>query len=173
MSTPRDLQLAPRDQALKAATRALVGAAGGQEAAAAFTRRRQSTVSDWCSPNTPAFIPADAIARLVEVTYGLPGQLDLVRRLAEITGHLLVRGGAPVDAGEEPLPLHLSRIATEGADVMRLLANPVAGVRHLDKAERQRLRAEACQLRDAAAELIHELDGADILSFRGRSPETG
>lgn len=171
MSTPRDILLSPADQALKAASDALVSAAGGPEKVLRYTGRGRSQISDWCNPNTRVFMPADAIARLVGVTHGMPGQLDLLRLIAEDAGQLLVSQPAG-DGIDEPLPVHLSRIASEAADVIRALANPVAQARGLDQRTRDQLLTELRQLRDASAELINELDPHDPVVPFGR-PSTG
>lgn len=83
-------QLPDRDyQALKAATRQLVNAAGGSVAAAAVTRGDHQSISRYGSAhpdNDGRFIPVDVIADLESECE----QPVLTRELARLSGHLLV-----------------------------------------------------------------------------------
>lgn len=86
----RGRQLPDRDyQALKAATRQLVNAAGGATAAAAVTRGDHQNISRYGSAhadNFDRFMPIDVIADLESECE----QPVLTRELARLSGHLLV-----------------------------------------------------------------------------------
>jgi hypothetical protein len=90
MSGDRTIVHAPHLQAGKAASKALVRAAGGQEAAEAMTGRRQSCFSDYGSPHTPAFMPVNLVHALEAVTHGTPNHPQVTRWLASEAGYLLV-----------------------------------------------------------------------------------
>lgn len=86
----RGRQLPDRDyQALKAATRQLVNAAGGTVAAAAVTRGDHQSVSRYGSAhpdNADRFMPIDVLADLESECE----QPVLTKELARLSGHLLV-----------------------------------------------------------------------------------
>lgn len=79
-------------QGLRVASRALVRAVGGQDAAAATCARikRHQSFSDFGNPNGSAFMPLDAVVELEAVTRGTPGWPVVTRYLAQQTGHVLV-----------------------------------------------------------------------------------
>jgi hypothetical protein len=99
MATERDIVQPPALQAGKAATKALIRAAGGQEAAEPLTGRSQSRLSAYGLPSTDAFIPVDAVAALEAVTHGHVGHPHVTRWLAREAGYGLVRLPRP---GAEP-----------------------------------------------------------------------
>lgn len=117
--TGRTAQLSPEQQELCAATRALVGACGGQEASAAFAGKRRQAISDWCLPNVASFAPVDFVAALEGLTVGLPGHPHVTRVLARRAGYLLV----PMIGGAGPRdPLHgLAAIGAEFGDLSRCI----------------------------------------------------
>jgi hypothetical protein len=86
----RGRQLPDRDyQALKAATRQLVNAAGGTVAAAAVTRGDHQSMSRYGSAhpdNADRFMPIDVLADLESECE----QPVMTRELARLSGHLLV-----------------------------------------------------------------------------------
>ena len=85
-------------QKLKAASRALVGAAGGAVAAAAVTRGDHQSVSRYGSAhpdNEDRFMPIDVVADLESECE----QPVLTRALAEMSGHLLVPVPRAVGSG--------------------------------------------------------------------------
>ena len=102
MTVPRDLQLTPRQLALKQAARDLVSAAGGQDVVQEITGRARSRASDWISPNTPTFMPIDAVRELEAVTVGQAGHPIVTRMLARAAGYALVRlpQAEPASIGE-------------------------------------------------------------------------
>lgn len=87
----RGRQLPDRDyQALKAATRQLINAAGGTVAAAAVTRGDHQGISRYGSAhpdNADRFMPIDVIADLESECE----QPVLTKELARLSGHLLVQ----------------------------------------------------------------------------------
>lgn len=90
MSGDRTHQHTPQLQALKVQAKALVRAAGGQEAAEALTGRSQSRFSDYGSPNTPSFLPVDLVLALEAVTHGCANHPPVTRYLAREAGYMLV-----------------------------------------------------------------------------------
>ena len=141
-------------QALKAATRRLVAAVGGQEAAVSFTRFvRHQALSDFGNPageHAARFIPADAIADLEALTHGTPGHPVVTRTLARLQGFDLVPLPKP-RSGPTDFAEHLQAIIRETADVTvslscRLRDTPNAA----DVAE---LRREITEAQQALVEL--------------------
>jgi hypothetical protein len=110
----------PRDQALKRATRALVDAAGGCEAAAGLCRLGKSQLAAAGSINEPdRWLPVDVLRDLMAVTRGLPGCADLLAHLAAEAGFALVPlGDGPVIDPRAAI----AQLATEAADVVSELA---------------------------------------------------
>ena len=92
-------QLPDRDyQALKAATRQLVNAAGGTVAAAAITRGDHQSISRYGSAhpdNADRFMPIDVLADLESECE----QPVLTKALARLSGHLLVQVPQVVRSG--------------------------------------------------------------------------
>lgn len=82
--------LSPAEQRLKAASKKLVKAFGGQEAVHAATGYRQQRISDWGLPNVREFMPIDVVDLIEESTVGLPGWPHITRELAKRRGMLLV-----------------------------------------------------------------------------------
>lgn len=91
MSGPRDIQHPPKTLALKVASKDLVRAAGGGEAAAEACGSRQQRMSDCGNRNTGDFLRIDEIASLEDVTSGVPGHPIVTRNLARRQGYDLVR----------------------------------------------------------------------------------
>ena len=113
-------ELPPEKQALKVATRRLVAAVGGQEAAVLFTRfTRHQALSDFGNPapeHAHRFAPIDAVADMESISHGTPGHPVVTRQLARLAGYALVplprpRGEAADFAG------HLQAVIRESADV--------------------------------------------------------
>lgn len=91
MSDARSIVHPPELQAGKAASKALIRAFGGQEAAEAHTGKSQSQLSAYGGRNTPFFMPIDVVAALEGSTHGLPGHPHVTRWLAREAGYGLVR----------------------------------------------------------------------------------
>jgi hypothetical protein len=90
MSKEGGIVYPPELQQLKAATKALIRAFGGQEAAEAATGRSQSQLSNYGGPNAPGFAPIDVVLALEAATHGAPGHPHVTRFLAANAGYLLV-----------------------------------------------------------------------------------
>lgn len=157
--------LTVQQQALKAATRRLVQAVGGQEAATGFCRvARHQTLSDYGNPCADAaqrFAPVDVIADLEAVTHGTPGHPAVTRQLARMAGYELVPL-APAQGGAVDFAGHLARVIRESADVtsalsLHLSESALTGVR-VDKAAA--LRREVAEAIQALVELDAALEGA-------------
>jgi hypothetical protein len=90
VSGDRSIVHPPHLQAGKAATKALIRAFGGQEAAEEVTGRAQSRLSAYGLPNTADFAPIDVVVALEARTHGTPGHPLVTRWLATENGYLLV-----------------------------------------------------------------------------------
>jgi hypothetical protein len=124
MSTDRTQRLSPSDLALKLACREAVKAAGGQDFVAGETGRTQSRISDYCSPNTRDFMPADLIAKVEALGAGSPGHPHITRALVR------AQGLAVIDPDQTPVVSvvgALGDVASESGDVIRLLAKAIDG----------------------------------------------
>ena len=118
----RGRQLPDRDyQALKAATRQLVNAAGGSVAAAAVTRGDHQGISRYGSAhddNADRFTPVDVLADLESECE----QPLLTRELARLSGHLLVPVPRSVGSGTA-LGVITSKALKETSEVFVALAD--------------------------------------------------
>lgn len=81
----------PEKQAIKAASKALVRAAGGVEAAAEFSRPNKTVLSDYGRPEGDSFMPVDVVADLEAITHGTTGHPLVTRHLATRAGYALVQ----------------------------------------------------------------------------------
>lgn len=150
MATPRTVRLTPDQLALKAATRAAVKAAGGQDFVANEVGRAQSRISDYCSSTVAEFMPLEIVARVEELGAGSPGHPHITRALARRQGDMVLDC---TDGGEcYPLARLLAEVAGESSDVIRVLAegagSPDAAARSIEGMSPQQ-----------KAELARELDG--------------
>ncbi len=154
------MPISPEKQALKTATARLIRAAGGQEAAVAFTElSRHQALSEYASPapeHAHRFARIDVVADLEAVSHGTPGHPVVTRQLARAAGFLLVP--MPGARGDLPdLGSHLSAIIRETADVTLNLSL------HLNRdaaASPSRLRSEVAQAIQALVELDAALSAA-------------
>lgn len=117
MTTPRDLSLTPREQDLKAASRELIEAYGGQQSASALLGPAQSRYSDAGHNNTRVFLRIDEVVALEDRTAGRTGHPHVTRELARRQGYSL----APLP-NALPAPMDLLQclgvMAHEAGDVM-------------------------------------------------------
>lgn len=111
MTTARNITLPADQQEIKGATRALLRAFGGQDAAAMRLGTRQQRLSDCCSPNTDAFMRIDEVAALESETVGHPGHPFILSTIARQIGFELVRMPTSTASGSDMLQLfaHQSR----------------------------------------------------------------
>lgn len=110
------------DLPLKAATKALIRSAGGQEASAEYAGRTQSRMSEYGSPNSERFVPLDVLDRLESIA---PEPL-VTRLLAARRGYALFP--LPEARALEPdWHKHLMRLAQQPAhitaDILKALSN--------------------------------------------------
>jgi hypothetical protein len=159
MTTERGARLTHRELAIKLACRDAVKAAGGQDFVATEVGRCQSVVSDWCSPNTRSFMPADVIARVEALGHGQPGSPHVTRALARAQG-LLVADAEPEEAAGATLAGWLATVAHESSDLIRALAAGAVmpglarqGFTKLSALERRTIASELDQLIDVLAGL--------------------
>lgn len=161
MSTPRDVVLTHEQRAIKLATREAVSAAGGQVFVARELDRSQGRVSDWCSVNTPDFIPADLIRPLEALGAGAPGHPHITRALARAQG-VTVQGDEPRPAlRHDDLGDWLADLSREQAELVSALAgeNLAGAVDSLSPAARDRLSREARELAARLAQFVSALEG--------------
>lgn len=124
MTADRTQRVAPDQQMLKAASRELIRAVGGQEAAAEFLGSRQQRMSDCGRPNTPDFLRLDEIARLEDVTHGDPGHPHITAALARRQGYAIVRLPDAPPAGRDLLSI-LAENARENGDVASAILSAI------------------------------------------------
>lgn len=126
MSGARDLVHPPVTLALKVASKALVRAAGGGEAAAETCGGRQQRMSDCGHSNTGDFLRIDEVAALEDVTAGTLGHPIVTRTLARRQGYDLVKRpdvGPSCDDWLAMLADHASRNGEIAKGVCAALAN--------------------------------------------------
>jgi hypothetical protein len=153
MSAVRTLTLSPVLQAGKAATKALIRAAGGQEAAEALTGRSQPRLSAYGLPTTDAFVSIELVAALEEVTHGTPNHPQVTRWLASQAGYLLVpKPRAAPGAGD--LHCELGAVAKETGDVVQKVCEALRdGVVTVREIEKLRIREEIAEAQERLAVL--------------------
>ena len=167
MTTKRDIRLSPAQLAIKLATREALCAGGGQELIAGEIGCAQSRLSDYASPNTADFIPADKIILVEALSAGSPGHPHITAALARAQGGAFVSldGGADSRRAGDPDPArdsfcdHLPRIAGESGDLIRKLADAVALKDDLSVTGQCALVLEVNQLLDVLMLLHGDLTG--------------
>lgn len=149
MSADRSIVHPPHLQAGKAATKALIGAFGGQDAAEAETGRAQSRFSAYGGPNTPDFMPLDLIDTLEDRTVGMPGWPHVTRWLVRRRGGIFVRlpDRAPC-LGD--LQCELGAVSRETGDVLVALGDALRDGR-VTRAERATIHAEIAHAQERLA----------------------
>lgn len=126
MATERDIVHPPALQAGKAATKALIRAAGGQEAAEELTGKSQPRLSAYGGPNTDAFVPVDVVLALEAVTHGQPGHPHVTRWLAREAGFALLRLPRHVDGGAGGIHRAVSGVSKEAGEAVGLVCEALA-----------------------------------------------
>ena len=91
MSSRNDIVHPVPLQRVKAATKALIRAAGGLEACQETTGKSTSALSRYQSVNDEAFAPIDVVAALEAITHGHAGHPPVTRLLADLAGYALFR----------------------------------------------------------------------------------
>lgn len=152
----RSADLSPEQQELCRATRQLVRAFGGQEAAAMSSGYRQQRLSDWCLPTVADFATLDFVDALEDMTRGQPGWPHITRLFAGRRGFLLVPRVEA--AGENALMAHVAEIAAELGDVSRRITDALRDDGAVDAAEADGILAEMTDLETAAAGLRLHLE---------------
>ena len=151
MSGDRTLRLSPQDQQLKAATKALIHAAGGTATAGEHVGSRQQRMSDVGLPNTPDFIRIDEVAALEDITHGAVGHPHITHLLARRQGFTLLRQPKAPPEGADLLKL-LAELAKENGDVANAILTSLADG-HIDQAERSRIIEQIDEQVDVAMRL--------------------
>jgi len=136
----RDLVL-PREQLLlKRATKGLVRAVGGSDAAAESlaeaggVRVRQQRISDCTLPNTADFLRIDEAAELEDLSHGQPGWPHLTRALARRQGFALL----PLPSAPDGLTdwhRQLAEVSREAGEAVGKVCDALAGDSRVDRGE--------------------------------------
>lgn len=152
----RSATLSPDLQSGKAATKALVRAFGGQEAAAEETGYRQQRISDFGLPNVAEFAPLDFVALLEERTEGTAGWPHVTRWLARRTGHALVRlpqGGIDENGLRDSVMIITRELGDTAAALTEALNPDSPGGVTVTPEEARSVLTELDQMLEAAAAL--------------------
>lgn len=138
--------------ALKTASRALVQAVGGIEAAALVCRYQKSAIAEACSRTAPdRTLPLDVVADLERCA----GEPYVTRVLAGLNGHALL----PTPAIGPAEAQAIARVLSGGGEVGAAFAEGYADAR-LSGAERQRLKDALLALIEAGGQAVAALDAA-------------
>ncbi|QAY77902.1 phage regulatory CII family protein [Sphingosinicella sp. BN140058] len=146
MSTDHTVQNPPALQGAKAATKALIKAAGGQEEAEGFTGKSQSQLSKYGLPNTDVFITIDAVIALEAVTHGMAGHPHVTRFLAQQAGGVFVRL-PQASAGATDWHVHMGAVSKEVSDVIQGICEALAD-QSVTPAEARKIRAEIAEAQE-------------------------
>lgn len=152
MTGPRTISLPPEAQQLKQASRDLVRAAGGQDAAAEQTGSRQQRMSDVGLRNTSDFLRIDEVAALEDVTHGTIGHPVVTRLLARRQGYTLLRQPDAPPAGADLIKL-VAEGAKENGDVASAILTSLADDGRIDAAEQARILCRIDEQVDVAMRL--------------------
>lgn len=114
------MALPPDLQAGKAATKALIRAFGGQEAAAAETGKSQSRFAAYGLATVADFIPINDVHALEGRTHGAPGHPHVTRWLAREAGYALVRLPTAI-AGSTEFHRAIGAVSKECGEAVQLV----------------------------------------------------
>lgn len=151
MSGDRTLRLPPAEQQIKAASKALIHAAGGTSAAGEHVGSRQQRMSDCGLPNTADFLRVDEVAALEDITHGAVGHPHVTRLLARRQGFTLLRQPASPPEGADLLKL-VAELAKENGDVASAILTSLADGR-VDSGEKRQIIEQIDEQIDAAMRL--------------------
>lgn len=135
--------------ALKAATRRVIAAQGGQISAALDFNLAQCTVSEYVNPKKlDRFIPIDRVALAERFT----GKPFITAELARLSGHVLIE--LPQLDGDDVWSRELGAIAKEAGEAMHALGEAIAQGGTVTAEEIRNLKI-VDELQDAIAALVH------------------
>lgn len=152
MSTSRDIIHPPHLQAGKWASKALMRAAGGQEACEEYSGKSQGRLSSYGGPNTDAFMPIDVVASLEAVTHGHPGHPHVTRWLAREAGYGLAPLPRPDLAGTKWGRL-IARLGKEAGELIEGICTDLDDDNDVAPDEARRRIADAADLVRVAVEI--------------------
>ncbi len=170
MSDRRDHLLPPSEQVLKRASKQLVRAFGGTEAAAEHLNQADHRrvdhrrMSDIGNANHGAFLRLDEAAELEELTVGSVGWPHITRAMAARTGHALVRLPDP-RLNDTIWAMRAAKLLKEGGDVISGIGARLESGGELDPHEAASLIPDADELVEIAIEVREAL--------RRRAAESG
>jgi hypothetical protein len=130
----RTVQHPPELQVIKAASKALVRAFGGTDAAAVHVGVRQQRMSDIGLPNTPDFLRIDEVLALESCTVGTVGHPHVTRALAAATGHIVASLPTGAACASDWLG-GMGPLAKEAGDVTARIAAALSDDGEVDAAE--------------------------------------
>lgn len=159
MTCDRTVILSPDQQGLKVATKALIRAFGGQEAASAETGKSQSQLCQYGLTNTPLFAPIDVVATLEDRTHGTAGHPIVTRHMARRQGYALVRLPQAPD-GDCDWHRAMGAVSKEVGDIIQRLCEALAD----GKVTGSEVRAG--RVREEIAEAQERLAQLDALAVR-------
>ena len=160
MSGARDLQLVPAQQDLKAASKALIRAYGGQIAAGELLGKVQSRYCDAGAPNTATFLTINEVAELEDRTSGTAGHPIVTRTLARRQGFELVALPRALPCADDMLTC-VSALLKEGGDVMAAVGEALKDG-SWDKNEARTAREQAEELIAVAVTLCAAFTAIEI-----------
>ena len=139
----------PRDYgSVKAAVAALIGAAGGEKAAAEKCRVGKSMLSDYANPHhEKTHMPVDVVLQLEEAT----GEMPVTTHLAAAHGCMVLR--LPEAEIDHQWTQHVARLAKEAGDVFARSHQFLEDDNDIDEREAPILLQEIDELMMAAAEM--------------------
>ena len=140
---------------LKTATRRLVAATDGIEAAASITRVGKSQIERYTSPHHPDFMPIDVVADL-EAATGQPLVTEALARLAGCALHEV----EPNASHPNPL-IGIASLARHTGEVARDVAAALAD-RAISAAEARGIFADLDELESCARELRRTVETAAL-----------
>jgi len=148
----RTVQLAPRLQLLKSATRALIRSFGGQVAAGEHLGKRHQRYSDVALPNTEDFLTIAEVMELEANTVGMADHPPVTRALAREQGFVLVPASDDTPDGHDWLT-HVARLSAEAGEITSDIAASVANGDGVTASEvdQHQMEARAARLMDIGA----------------------
>lgn len=148
----RTVQLSPRLQLLKSASRALIRSFGGQVAVGEHLGKRHQRFSDVALPNTEDFLTIAEAMELESNTVGMADHPPVTRAMAREQGFVLVPAADDIPDGHDWLT-HVSNLSAEAGEITSDITASVANGDGVTAREvnQHELEVRAARLMDIAA----------------------